>query len=174
MSSASSNQSFVRDGAGYDEVYLSGHKDPDNPSEERSLSASSSRDEDSEMERSKGDSSDGLIGAEPPIQFVIGPDGLRKFILLPLWMVNDFISKIKESYFKTLRDMYQIPVCIPMRLPYKLEKCYYEGLEDVGIYKQMLKVGLRFPLSTLHRRLLQYLRLSVNQISQMPGGFFLV
>ena len=51
-----------------------------------------------------------------------------------------------------------------MRLPYKSEKCYYEGLEDVGIYEQMLKVGLRFPLSALHRRLLQYLGLSINQI----------
>ena len=51
-----------------------------------------------------------------------------------------------------------------MRLPYKSEKCYYEGLEDVGIYEQMLKAGLKFPLSTLHYRLLQYLGLSINQI----------
>ena len=51
-----------------------------------------------------------------------------------------------------------------MRLPYKSEKCYYEGLEDVGIYEQMLKAGLKFPLSTLHCRLLQYLGLSINQI----------
>ena len=174
MSIASSNQSFVRDGVGYDEVYPSGHKDLDSPSKDRCPSTSSSRDEDSEMERSKGDSSDGLIDADPPILSVIGPDGLREFILLPLWMVNGFISKIKESHFKTLRDKYQIPVHIPMHLPYKSEKCYYEGLEDKGIYEQMLKAGLRFPLSTLHRRLLQYLGLSVNQISQMPGGFFLV
>ena len=165
MFSASSNQSFVRDGAGYVEMDLSGHKDPDNPSEERSSSASSLRDKDSKMERSEGDSSDGLIGAEPPIQSVIGPDGLSEFILLPLWTVNDFVSKIKESHFKTLRDKYQIPIRIPMRLPYKSKKCYYEGLEDIGIYEQMPKAGLRFPLNTLHRRLLQYLGLSVNQIS---------
>ena len=73
MSSASSNQSFVRDGADYDEVYPSGHKDPNSPSEERSPSASFSRDEDSEMERSKADYSDGLMDADPPIQSVIGP-----------------------------------------------------------------------------------------------------
>ena len=106
MSSTSSNQSCVRDGAGYDEMYPSGHKDHDASSEERSLSASSSRDEDLEMEKPGRDSSNSLIGAEPPIQSVIGPDGLRKFILLPLWTVNDFISKIKESHFKTLRDKY--------------------------------------------------------------------
>ena len=33
MSSASSNQSFVRDGAGYEELYPSGYKDPDELSE---------------------------------------------------------------------------------------------------------------------------------------------
>ena len=129
-------------------------KDLDVSSEERSLSASFSRDDDLEMEGSEGGSSDGLIGDEPLIQSVIGPDGLREFILLPLWTINNFISKIKEPHFKTLRDKYQIPVNIPMRLPYKSEKCYYEGLEDVGIYEQMLKAGLKFSLSTLHRRLL--------------------
>ena len=77
-------------------------------------------------------------------------------------MVNDFVSKIKELHLKTLRDKYQIPARIPICLPYKSEKCYYEGLEDVGIYEQMLKAGLRFPLSALHRCLLQYLGLSVN------------
>ena len=58
----------VRDGAGYDEVFPSGHKDPDTPSEERDPSASSpSRDGDLEVDRLEGDSSDGLVGAEPPI-----------------------------------------------------------------------------------------------------------
>ena len=155
MSSASSNQSCVRNGAGYDEMYPSGHKDLDVSSEERSLSASSSRDDDLEMEGSEGGYSDGLIGDETLIQSVIGPDGLREFIVLPLWMVNDFISKIKEPHFKTVRDRYQIPVNIPMRLPYKSKKCYYEGPEDMGIFEQMLKVGLKFPLSTLHHHLFQ-------------------
>ena len=56
------------------------------------------------MDRSDGDSSDGLVGVEPPIQSVVGPNGLREFIMLPLWTVNDFVSIIKESHFKTLRD----------------------------------------------------------------------
>ena len=51
MSSASSNQSVVRDGVDYEEVYPSGHKDQESPSEERSSSASSpsSTNEDMEM-----------------------------------------------------------------------------------------------------------------------------
>ena len=68
------------------------------------------------MGRSRDDFTDGLVGAEPPIQSVIGPDGLREFIILPLWMVNDFISIVKESHFNTLREKYQIPDHIPLCL----------------------------------------------------------
>ena len=60
-----------------------------------------------------------------------------------------------------------------MRLPYKSEKCYYEGHEDLRVYEQMLKAGLRFPLSTLHHRLLQCLGLSVNQFSPNAWRVFL-
>ena len=85
--------------------------------------------------------------------------------MLPEWMVNAFTSTIKEAHFKTLRANYQIPDYIPLRLPYKSEKCYYEGVDGVGVYEQVLKVGLRFPLNSLHRELLKYLGLSVSQIS---------
>ena len=166
MSSASSKHSFVHNGAGYDEAYSLGHKNFDSPSGERSQSASSpsSRDEGLEMEGPEDDFIQDLDDTNPPIQSVVGLDGLRKFIMLPIWTVNDFTSTIKESHFKTLRDKYQIPDSIPLRLPYKLEKCYYDGIEGVGVYEQMLKAGLRFPLSSLHRQLLQHLGLSVNQI----------
>ena len=166
MSSASSNHSFVRDGAGYDEVYPSGHKDHDSPSEERSSLASSPslRDEGLEWEGPEDDFFQDLDDNELPIQSVVGPNGLRKFIMLPIWTVNDFISTIKEPHFKTLRGKYQIPDNIPLHLPYKSEKCYYDGVDGVGVYEQMLKTGLRFPLSSLHRQLLQHLGLSANQI----------
>ena len=55
----------------------------------------------------------------------------------------------------------EIPIC----LPYKSEKCYYEGVDSVGVYEQVLKASLRFPLNSLHRELLKYLGLSINQIS---------
>ena len=85
--------------------------------------------------------------------------------MLPEWTVNNFVSTIKENHFKTFRDNYQIPDSIPIHLPYKSEKCYYDGVKGVGVYEQMLKVGLRFLLSSLHRELLKYLGLSVNQVS---------
>ena len=61
MSSASSNQSFLRDGAGYEEVYSSGYRDPDDLREERSLSASfpSSKNEDIEVVEPEEGSDDG-------------------------------------------------------------------------------------------------------------------
>ena len=156
MSSASSNQSSVREGAGYDEVFLSGQHDPGTSSEERNPLAisPSTRDEDLDTDRSEGDSTEGIVGVEPPTQSVIGPNGLREFIILPLWTVNDFISPIKQSHFNTFRDKYQILIHIPLYLPYKSEKCYYKGVEDIGIYEQMLKVELRFLLSALHHHLL--------------------
>ena len=104
MSNASSNQSCVHDGAGYDEVFLSGQKDPNTSSEERNPSATfSSINEGLEMDRFEGDPSEGIDGVGPPIQSVIGPDGFREFIMLPIWMVNDFTSTIKEPHLKTLR-----------------------------------------------------------------------
>ena len=148
-------------------MYSSGHKDLDSPSEERSLSASSPflSDEGLETERPEDDSSEGLDDAEPPIQSTIGPDGLKEFITLPIWTINDFTSTIKESHFKTPREKYQIPVNIPLRLPYLSEKCYYKGVEGVEVYEQMLKARLKFPLSSLHCQLLQYRGLAVTKIS---------
>ena len=157
MSSALSEQSWVRKGAGYDEVNLSGQDDPGTSSNERSLSTSSpsSRNEDLDMDGLESDSNNNFVNAEPPPQSIIGPDGLREFILLPLWMVNEFKFTIKQKHFDTLKDKYQIPHNIPIYLLYKSEKCYYQGVNYVGVYEQMLKVGLRFPLSALHCRLLQ-------------------
>ena len=104
-------------------------------------------------------------GKEQPIKSVVGANGLREFILLPKWTVNDFRCTIKEKHFNTLRANYQIPDNIPICLPYKSEKCYYEGVEGVEVYEQILKVGLRFPLNSLHHELLKYLGLSINQVS---------
>ena len=155
MSSASSHQSFVRDGASYEEVYPSGHEDHDSPSKERSPSTSSpsSRNEGLEMSDEEG-SNDGPDNDDLQIQSVVGPDRLRQFVMLPEWSVNNFTSSIKEKHFKTFKAPFQMPDNIFVCLPYMSEKCYYEGLEGVGVYEQMLKAGLRFPLSFLHRELL--------------------
>ena len=90
-------------------------------------------------------------GEEQTLRSVVGIGGLREFIMLPEWTVNNFVSTIKENHFKTLRDNFQILDNIPIRLPYKSEKCYYDRVEGVGVYEQMLKARLQFPLSSLLR-----------------------
>ena len=134
MSSALSNQSFVRDGAGYENMYPSGYGDPEDLSKERSPSASSSssKNEDMEVVEPEEGSDD---GKDQRIKSVVGADELREFVMLQEWTVNAFTSTIKEPHFKTLRANYQIPNYISIRLPYKLEKCYYEGVDGVGVYE---------------------------------------
>ena len=171
MSSASSNQSFIRDGAGYEEVYPSGYKDPDDLSK-RSLSASSTSSKNEDMEVAKPEEGS-IDGEDQRIKSVVGTDKLREFVMLPKWTVNAFTSTIKEAHFKTLRANYQIPNYIPIRLPYKSKKCYYEGIDSVGVYEQVLKASLRFPLNSLHRELLKYLGLSVSQISPNAWRVFI-
>ena len=97
---------------------------------------------------------EGSDDSDQGIKSVVGADGLREFVMLPEWTINNFKSTIKEVHFKTLRAIYQILDHIPIRLPYKSEKCYYDGVDDVGVYEQALKAGLRFPLNTLKRELL--------------------
>ena len=101
MSSASSNQSFVREGASYKEVYPSGYRDLDDLSEERSPSASSpsSKNENMEVAEPEEGSDD---GKDQRIKSVVGADGLREFVMLPEWTVNAFTSTIKEPHFKPL------------------------------------------------------------------------
>ena len=153
-------------------MYPSGYREPDNLSEERSPSASSpsSKNEDMELAELEEGSGD---GEDQRIKSVVGADGLSEFVILPEWTVNAFTSTIKEAHFKTLRANYQIPNFIPIRLPYKSEKCYYEGVDDVGVYEQVLKASLRFPLNSLHHELLKYLGLSVSQISPNAWRVFI-
>ena len=172
MSSASSNHSVVHDGVDYEEVYPFGHRDQESPGEERSssTSSSSSTNEDMEMVDQEEVFDD---SEEQTLRSVMGADGLREFIMLLEWMVNNFVSTIKENHFKTLRDNFQIPDNILICLPYKLEKCYYDGVEGVGVYEQMLKARLRFPLSSLHCELLKYLGPFVNQVSSNAWRVFI-
>ena len=87
--------------------------------------------------------------------------------------MHKFTSIIKEKHFSTFRAIFQIPDYITICLPYVSKKCYYEGVDGVRVYEQMLKTGLRFPLSTLHRELLKYLGLFVTQISPNAWRVFI-
>ena len=92
--------------------------------------------------------------------------------MLLAWTVNYFMSTIKEAHFKTLRANYQIPDYIPIRLPYKSENCYYEGVDDVGVYKQVLKAGLRFPLTLYTTNFLSTWAVRQPNIPECLEGFY--
>ena len=170
MSSASSNQSFVHDGAGYEELYPSGYKDQDKLSKRTpSATSPSSTNEDMELVELE----EGSDGGGEGLKSVVRADRLREFVMLPEWAVNNFRSTIKEMHFKTIRAIYQIPDHIPIRLPYQSEKFYYDGVDDLGVYEQALKAGLRFPLNRLKRELLQHLGLSLSQISPNAWRVFI-
>lgn len=79
--------------------------------------------------------SDDKESNKSPIRLVIGPNDLRNFIHPLIWTVNDFNSTIQQKHFKTLRERYRIPVDVPIRLLFKFEKCYYSGVDDIGMYE---------------------------------------
>ena len=80
-SEVSSDQSCVRDGAGYDELYSSGQDDLGTSYDEQvpsSNSSSAEGDEDVDVDGSKGNSNDeDIVSVEPSSQSIIGPDGFR-------------------------------------------------------------------------------------------------
>ena len=185
-SDAMSEESSLREGAGYDEAFGSGVESEDfSPLSGRETSAQSLDDEDEcyaedlEIEVGKeswiddgdapdgdendGDESDDGEGSSE--EDSTGPRDNHPFILPPEWAVNKFLSSISDKIFSELRVRYQIPEHIPIRLPYENEKCYTGRTADVGMYDAMFAAGLRLPLTALHRQLVDYLGLSVSQIA---------
>jgi len=77
------------------------------------------------------------------------------------------------NIFKNLRDHFQIPDYIPIRLLRKFEKCYSGKSADVGMYDAMFTAGLRLPLIALHRKLANFLGLSVSQIAPNAWRIFI-
>ena len=72
---------------------------------------------------------------------------------------------MNDRVFKELRTRYQIPDHIPICLPRKNERCYSGRTADIGMYDAMFAARLRLPLTALHRQLVDFMGLSINQIS---------
>ena len=182
-----SEESSVREGAGYDEAFSSGDESEDfSPSSGRETSAQSLDGEDKcyaekseeveievgnegswvdgrdalDREDGDGDGSDDGEGSSEGAS--VGPGDNRPFILPAEWAVNKFLPSMSDKIFSELRVRYQIPEHIPIRLPYENKKCYTGRTADVGMYDDMFAAGLRLPLSAFHRQLVDYLGLSVS------------
>ena len=180
-SDASSEQSSVRNGAGYDEVFGSGQKFDDfSGSSERETSAQSlGNDVEDYVEgvkeelvgkdegegESDGDEDEDEGDKESYEEASVSPRGNRPFILLEDWAVNKFLPKMSDRVFKELRTHFQIPDHISICLPRKKEKCYIGMTTDVSMYDAVLTAGLRLPLTALHRQLVDFMGLSISQIA---------
>ena len=97
----------------------------------------------------------------------------RPFILPKIWIVNDFKPIMMANIFNNLRDRYQIPDHIPIRLPVKFEKCYSEKTMDIGMYDAMFAARLRLPLTALYHQLANFLWLSISQIAPNAWRIFI-
>lgn len=77
-------------------------------------------------------------------------DNYKPCILLKIWLMNDFLSKMSSDVFGRLHPRFQIPEDIPLRMTRKREKCYSSQMADVNFYKAIFIAGLRLLLSELH------------------------
>ena len=106
MSNASSNQSFVRNGAGYEELYPSGYRDPDELSE-RSPSATSPSSKNEDMELAEPE--EGSDDSEQRIKSVVGTDRLREFVMLPEWTSITLRPRSRRHILKHLEQSTKYP-----------------------------------------------------------------
>ena len=199
-SDALSEESLVREGAGYDEAFSSGDESEDfSPSSGRETLAQSLdgedeayaegskevgvgevgkegswRDSGDDNDREDGDGDEEDDGEESCERASVGPVDNCPFILPAEWAINKFLPSMSNKNFKELRVRYQIPKHIPICLPKENEKCYTGRMADVGMYDAMFAVGLRLPLTALHRQLVDYLCFSVAKSLLMLGGLSLV
>ena len=186
LSDALSEESSVRERAGYDETFGSSDEFEDfSPSLERKTSAQSPDDkdegyiegseevgkegsggdggDDGDEKDGDGDEEDG--DGESCEGTLVGPGDNCPFILPAEWAVNKFLPLISDKVFKELHIRYQIPEHIPICLPREKEKCYSGRTTDVGMYDAMFAAGLRLSLTALYHQLVDYLGLSVSQIA---------
>ena len=175
---AMSKQSLGREGVGYNKLYLSGFEPEEYlfSSLERELSAHSFTEKEKEYEEDKkevvgdedeegegkGESERDDKGDVEEVERQEVDDNSRPFILPLIRIVNDFYPTMSPNVFNKLRDRFQIPDSIPIRLLTKHERYYPGKTTDVSMYDTMFAADLRLPLTELHRQLANYLRLSVN------------
>ena len=101
----------------------------------------------------------------------LGDGHTRPFILPTIWTINDFKLMMTTKIFNNLRGHYQIPDTIPIHLPGKYKKCHSIKTADVGMHDTIFAVGLRLPLTALHRQLAIFLVYPSAKLPQMLGGY---
>ena len=177
-----SEQSSIRNGEGYDEVFGSGDEskgfshsseretsdqspddDVESYTEENEEVVDEGEDEVEQGERESGSDGDEDEGDEESCEGTSGGLGdNHPFILSKDWVVNKFLPMMSNRVFKELHSCCQIPNHIPIPLQRENERCYSGRTTDVDMYDAMFAAGLRLPLTALYRQLANFLGLSVS------------
>ena len=194
--------SSVCEGAGYNEVFLPGRRleeySPRSPKREPSIQSLSNEieedddedtedyydegegdvveevyEEDCEEEKDEDEGKDDERSLEGGSLGSLRDGRTCLFILLAIWIINDFNSVMTTKIFKNLGDHYQIPKNVPIYLPWKFEKCYFGKTTDVGMYEAMFARRLRLPLMELHCQLANFLGFSISQIAPNAWRIFI-
>ena len=87
-------------------------------------------------------------------------DGFEK-----LWITRSYLSIVDEEGLKKIRDRYQIPDDVVLRILNPDERACSSKYDDVAFYEIDFNAGLRFPLQPFMRKLLDRLRLSPGQLA---------
>jgi hypothetical protein len=72
---------------------------------------------------------------------------------------------VDEERLKKYRDRYQIPEDVVLRIPDPDERACSSKYDDVAFYEADFNAGLRFPLQSFMRELLDRLNLSPGQLA---------
>ncbi len=81
------------------------------------------------------------------------------------WVARSYFSIIDVEGLKRIRSRYQIPENVVLRIPDLDERACSSNYDDVAFYKADFKAGLRFPMQTFMRELLDRLCLSLGQLA---------
>ena len=152
---ATSEQSLVRERAGYDEIFHLDHKTEEGFSwllkretSTHSLDDKGESYDGGEVEEEEGEEGEdeGDEGGEDE-EYGGEDDGTRDSLREE---VPEALGTMTTNIFKNLQDHFQIPDHIPICPLVKFEKCYMGKTTDVGMYDAMFTVGLRLLLTALH------------------------
>jgi hypothetical protein len=99
-----------------------------------------------------------------------GPDDLQSPINFAVAHIQRWRSILSPKDESRLRRYYGIPASVFIRFPEPGEGCVInEKTREVCLYEHFLRVGFRFPLPSIVRRLLCYFSISPAQIK--PNGW---
>ena len=80
------------------------------------------------------------------------------------WVAYSYFLRINIESLKRIRSRYQVPEDVVLRIP-NLDKRACSQTEDVAFYESTITAGLRFPVQSFIRELLDFMSLASGQVA---------